>query len=196
MDGEGPDRRIVDGAHADRRVVFVGDLVDPRPPFTRRPAHRPQHDRERHRAGRSRQPRREISALARRQDGQTRARLDLTIAQFEKETAAFREPCAPSSPRLPSYLWLDGGRLAVAHAGIKEDMLGRGSADVRGFCLYGETSGETDEFGLPIRYHWAAEYRGSTSIVYGHTPVPDAGLGSTTRSASTTAAALAASSRR
>jgi protein phosphatase len=62
----------------------------------------------------------------------------------------------------------------VAHAGIKEPMLGRASSDVRSFCLYGETSGETDEFGLPVRYHWAAEYKGATAIVYGHTPVPDA----------------------
>jgi protein phosphatase len=28
-----------------------------------------------------------------------------------------------------------------------------------------------DEFGLPIRYNWAANYRGEAMIVYGHTPV-------------------------
>ena len=32
--------------------------------------------------------------------------------------------------------------------------------------------GETDEFGLPVRYNWAAEYRGAATVVYGHTPVP------------------------
>ncbi|HEY0601677.1 MAG TPA: polynucleotide kinase-phosphatase, partial [Herpetosiphonaceae bacterium] len=29
------------------------------------------------------------------------------------------------------------------------------------------------EFGLPIRYNWAAEYRGAAKVVYGHTPVPE-----------------------
>src|SRR6266849_10742759 len=47
---------------------------------------------------------------------------------------------------------------------------------VREFCLYGETTGETDEFGLPVRYNWASEYRGKAMLVYGHTPVPDVEL--------------------
>ena len=56
---------------------------------------------------------------------------------------------------------------------MKEAMQGRGSGKVRDFALYGETTGETDEFGLPVRYNWAAEYRGRASVVYGHTPVPE-----------------------
>src|SRR5262249_38527471 len=32
----------------------------------------------------------------------------------------------------------------------------------------------TDEFGLPVRYPWAEEYRGAAMVVYGHTPVPEA----------------------
>lgn len=67
---------------------------------------------------------------------------------------------------------LDEGKLVVAHAGMKEEMQGRGSGKVRDFALYGETTGETDEFGLPVRYNWAAEYRGKAMVVYGHTPVP------------------------
>ncbi len=47
-----------------------------------------------------------------------------------------------------------------------------GSGKVRDFALFGETTGETDEFGLPVRVNWAAEYRGRATIVYGHTPVP------------------------
>lgn len=101
--------------------------------------------------------------------------LDRTMAQFEPEDAMFRAEVAAFLRGLPSYLWLAGGALAVAHAGIKQEMLGRAGADVRSFCLYGETSGETDKFGLPIRYHWAAEYAGKTAVVYGHTPVPDPG---------------------
>jgi protein phosphatase len=68
---------------------------------------------------------------------------------------------------------LDGGDLVVAHAGLKEEMQGRGSAKVRDFALYGETTGETDEFGLPVRLNWAAEYRGKAAVVYGHTPVAE-----------------------
>jgi protein phosphatase len=75
---------------------------------------------------------------------------------------------------LVSHYVLDDGRLVVAHAGLKEEMQGRGSGKVRDFALYGETTGETDEFGLPVRFNWAAEYRGSAMVVYGHTPVPEA----------------------
>ncbi len=72
---------------------------------------------------------------------------------------------------LVSHYVLDGGHLVVAHAGMKEEMQGRGSGKVRDFALYGETTGESDDFGLPVRYDWAKEYRGSAAVVYGHTPV-------------------------
>ena len=74
---------------------------------------------------------------------------------------------------LVSHYVLDDGKLVVAHAGLKEEFQGRGSGKVREFCLYGETTGETDEFGLPVRHNWAAEYRGDAMVVYGHTPVPE-----------------------
>lgn len=74
---------------------------------------------------------------------------------------------------LVSHYVLDDGKLVVAHAGLKAEMQGRGSGKVREFALYGETTGETDEFGLPVRYNWAAEYRGPATVVYGHTPVPE-----------------------
>jgi protein phosphatase len=85
---------------------------------------------------------------------------------FCKELAAFLDG-------LVSHYVLDDGKLVVAHAGLKEEYQGRGSGRVREFALYGETTGETDEFGLPVRYNWAAEYRGSAMVVYGHTPVPE-----------------------
>ncbi|MFN7736524.1 MAG: polynucleotide kinase-phosphatase [Pirellula sp.] len=72
-----------------------------------------------------------------------------------------------------SHYVLDDGKIVVAHAGLKEEFHGRGSAAVRAFALFGETTGETDEFGLPVRCNWAADYRGSAHVVYGHTPVPD-----------------------
>src|SRR5438270_7243264 len=56
---------------------------------------------------------------------------------------------------------------------MKESMQGRGSRAVRDFALYGETTGETDEYGMPIRHNWAAEYRGTAMVVYGHITVPE-----------------------
>jgi protein phosphatase len=96
-----------------------------------------------------------------------------SLAQLEGEAPEFRDRAASFLDGLVSHYVLDGGRLVVAHAGMKEEMQGRGSGKVRDFALYGETTGETDEFGLPIRYNWAAEYRGHAHVVYGHTPVPE-----------------------
>lgn len=95
-----------------------------------------------------------------------------SLAQLEGETEEFRAKTAEFIDDLVSHYVLDGGRLVVAHAGMKESMQGRGSGAVRDFALFGETTGETDEFGLPVRYNWAAEYRGQAMVVYGHTPVP------------------------
>jgi len=75
---------------------------------------------------------------------------------------------------LVSHFVLDDGKLVVAHAGMAEHLQGRASGRVREFALYGETTGETDDFGLPVRYNWAKDYRGSAIVVYGHTPVPEA----------------------
>ena len=75
---------------------------------------------------------------------------------------------------LISHYVLDDGKLVVAHAGLKQELQGRGSGAVRAFAMYGETTGEIDEFGLPVRHNWAAEYRGQAMVVYGHTPVPTA----------------------
>ncbi len=87
--------------------------------------------------------------------------------------AAFRKDLAEFLDGLVSHYVLDDGKLVVAHAGMKAEMQGRGSGKVREFALYGETTGETDEFGLPVRFNWAAEYRGQAMVVYGHTPVPE-----------------------
>jgi len=97
-----------------------------------------------------------------------------SVELLEKESAEFRQQVAGFLDELISHYVLDEGRLVVAHAGMREEMQGRGSGKVRDFALYGETTGETDEFGLPVRYNWAAEYRGRAMVVYGHTPVPQA----------------------
>lgn len=96
-----------------------------------------------------------------------------SIDQLAQEPAEFQADVRVFLDNMRSHYWLDGGRLAVAHAGLKEELIGRGSLAVREFALYGETTGETDEFGRPVRLDWAANYRGKTAVVYGHTPVPD-----------------------
>ncbi len=96
-----------------------------------------------------------------------------SLYQLDQEAPEFKERVADFIDNLVSHYVLDDGRLVVAHAGLKEELQGRGSGKVRDFALYGETTGETDEFGLPVRYNWAAEYRGRAMVVYGHTPVPE-----------------------
>jgi len=161
-------------AHADgRKVVFVGDLVDrgPRVSDTLRIAMTManagtalavpgNHDLK-------------LVKALRGRDVQVKHGLAETLEQLGRETPEFREQVAVFLDGLVSHYVLDGGKLVVAHAGMKEEMQGRGSGKVRDFALYGETTGETDEFGLPIRYNWAAEYRGPAHVVYGHTPVPE-----------------------
>ncbi|MEU7425583.1 polynucleotide kinase-phosphatase [Streptomyces sp. NPDC040750] len=98
-----------------------------------------------------------------------------TIAQMDGESEEFRAEVRRFLDGLVSHYVLDGGRLVVCHAGLPEKYHGRTSSRVRSHALYGETTGETDEFGLPVRYPWAEEYRGRAAVVYGHTPVPTAG---------------------
>ncbi len=172
LEGPDHDRRVEVTTPARRRAIFVGDLVDrgPRSPDVLRIAigmvGRGQalavpgnHDAKflRWLSGRNVKP--------------THG-LDLTIAQMDGQPVDFRAEVKAFFEGLANHLWLDGGKLVVAHAGIKEEMIGRSSGGVREFCLYGDTAGEIDELGLPIRYHWAADYRGTPAIVYGHTPVP------------------------
>jgi len=96
-----------------------------------------------------------------------------SIAQLDRETPEFKKQVVTFLDDLVSHYVFDDGKLVVAHAGMKEEMQGRGSGKVRDFALYGETTGETDEYGLPVRYNWAAEYRGKAMVVYGHTPVAE-----------------------
>ncbi|AZS42766.1 Bis(5'-nucleosyl)-tetraphosphatase PrpE [asymmetrical] [Microbacterium oleivorans] len=98
--------------------------------------------------------------------------LEETLAQLSGESEEFREQVEAFCHDLVSHLILDEGRLVVAHAGLKEQYHGRASGRVRAFALYGETTGETDEFGLPVRHPWAQDYRGTAVVLYGHTPVP------------------------
>ena len=71
---------------------------------------------------------------------------------------------------IPPYLVFDDCNLVVSHAGIKEEFIMKDSNRIYNFCLNGDTTGENDEYGLPIRNDWASLYKGNYIIVYGHTP--------------------------
>ncbi|GAA0474110.1 polynucleotide kinase-phosphatase [Paractinoplanes deccanensis] len=168
-----PLRRPVNAVHPEgRTAVFVGDLVDrgPDSPGVLRlvmgmvaagtalcvPGNHEQ-------------------KLARKLNGrkvQLTHGLPETLAQLEAEPAEFVAEAKAFIEGLVSHYVLDGGKLVVAHAGLKEAYQGRASGRVRSFALYGETTGETDEYGLPVRYPWARDYRGPAAVVYGHTPTP------------------------
>ncbi|MCZ2827577.1 polynucleotide kinase-phosphatase [Modestobacter sp. VKM Ac-2986] len=113
-----------------------------------------------------------VKAL-RGRDVQVTHGLETTLAQLAEESEEFRADVADFCHGLVSHYVLDGGALVVAHAGLTEELQGRASGRVRSFALYGDTTGETDEFGLPVRYPWAQDYRGRAMVLYGHTPVPE-----------------------
>ncbi|MEV0583525.1 polynucleotide kinase-phosphatase [Nonomuraea sp. NPDC050310] len=96
--------------------------------------------------------------------------LQESLDQLAAADPVFVEDARIFMDGLLSHYLLDGGNLVVAHAGLKESYHGRASGRVRSFALYGDTTGETDEYGLPVRYPWAQEYRGRAMVVYGHTP--------------------------
>lgn len=83
--------------------------------------------------------------------------LDKTLAEYDALSddirEHFRQEAVSFIHGLVSHYVLDDGKLVIAHAGMSQEMQGRGSGKVREFALYGETTGETDEFGLPVRYN-------------------------------------------
>ena len=100
--------------------------------------------------------------------------LDKTVLQLEGTSKEFRKEVKDFLYGLIAHYVLDDGKLVVAHGGLPEEMHGRAAAGVRNFCLFGETTGEIDEFGLPVRHEWAKRNKGKATVVYGHTPIPKA----------------------
>lgn len=154
-----------------RKAVFVGDLVDrgPKIPQVLRLAMKMveqgtafcvpgNHDMK-------------LMRKLKGRDVQITHGLAESVAQLAAEPPEFTKEVAKFVDDLVSHYVFDGGNLVVAHAGMKEEMQGRGSGKVREFALFGETTGETDDYGLPVRYNWASEYRGKAMVVYGHTPI-------------------------
>ncbi len=171
--GAGPVYRHPEG----RRAVFLGDLVDRGPRVL--DSLRLVHNMVQAGSGLCVAGNHEAKLL-RALNGrnvQVTHGLGESLAEIEAvppaERASLVAELKPFLDGLISHYVLDAGQLVVAHAGLKQSMHGRGSRAVREFALYGDTTGETDEFGLPVRLDWAAEYRGRAMVVYGHTPVPE-----------------------
>ncbi|MBV6701372.1 polynucleotide kinase-phosphatase [Kitasatospora aureofaciens] len=171
-DAEG---RPVDAAHPEgRTAVFVGDLVDrgPDTPGVLRLV------MGMVAAGHALcVPGNHENKLGRAMDGKkvtVSHGLQESLDQLADESEEFKAEVRAFMRGLVSHYLLDGGALVVCHAGLPEKYHGRASGRVRSHALYGETTGETDEYGLPVRYPWAEEYRGRALVVYGHTPVPTA----------------------
>jgi polynucleotide kinase-phosphatase len=159
---------------AGRTVVFLGDLVDRGPaiPATLRLAMNMVRDDVALCI-----PGNHENKLARALNGRNVTvshGLAQSLEQLEQESPEFRADVVKFIEGLVSHLVLDGGDLVVSHAGLPESMHNRASSAVRAFNLYGDTTGETDDYGLPVRYPWADDYRGRATVVYGHTPVPRA----------------------
>jgi protein phosphatase len=171
-DGEG---RPVGARHPEgRRAVFVGDLVDrgPDTPGVLRLVMGMVGDGDALCVCGNHEQKL-VRALGGRQVRVTHG-LAESLAQLAAEPEEFRKQVHAFCDGLVAHYVLDGGRLVVAHAGLPERFHGRASGAVRSFALYGDTTGETDEYGLPVRLPWANDYRGSATVVYGHTPTPDA----------------------
>ncbi|NSL51447.1 bis(5'-nucleosyl)-tetraphosphatase PrpE [Calidifontibacillus erzurumensis] len=101
--------------------------------------------------------------------------LETTVAEYnnlsEKEKTKVRSHFMKLFEQAPLYLELDDGKLVVAHAGIRQDYIGKTGNKVKTFVLYGDITGETNPDGTPVRRDWAKHYKGDAWIVYGHTPV-------------------------
>jgi polynucleotide kinase-phosphatase len=169
-DGE-PDFRVTHPAG--RKLVFVGDLVDrgPNVPDVLRLVM----SATAQKAALSVPGNHDIKLMRKLRGKDVRITHGLaeSLAQLEREPPEFAARVADFIDSLVSHYVFDDGKLVVAHAGLKESLQGRGSGAVREFALFGETTGETDEYGLPVRYPWAQDYRGRAAVVYGHTTVPE-----------------------
>lgn len=103
--------------------------------------------------------------------------LETTVAEYEALTVEKQEEIKKMFIWLyessPLYQVLDNGKLVVAHAGIRQDYIGKTGNAVKTFVLYGDITGKKNPDGTPERRDWAKHYNGKALIVYGHTPIKE-----------------------
>ncbi|WP_457638673.1 metallophosphoesterase [Persephonella sp.] len=101
--------------------------------------------------------------------------VDEIMALCEDEREYLRERYINYYQSLPLYIIVNDS-VVVAHAGIKDEMIGKVDEKVRDFVIFGETTGKYTEDGFPERVDWT-KYRkineNSPKIVYGHVVYPE-----------------------
>ncbi len=102
-----------------------------------------------------------------------------TVNEFynleKKEQERLRERIIEYYEKVPLYLIINGD-VVVAHAGIRDEMIGKKGKKVKDFVLYGETTGRFLENGFPERLDWTKKRKvkpDSPKIVYGHVVYPE-----------------------
>ncbi|TSI08673.1 metallophosphoesterase [Lysinibacillus sp. BW-2-10] len=93
----------------------------------------------------------------------------------KKETNALKEKLKNLLLHAPSHyiFTMDGeDQVVCAHAGIRDDYVGKENNKIKDFCRYGDVAG-MDERGKPIRREWYKQHEGDLLIVWGHDPKPE-----------------------
>lgn len=108
---------------------------------------------------------------------QTKHGLETTVSEFlsldQMQRDSFRKKFLSLYESAPLYHVLDQGKIVIAHAGIREDYIGKNNSKIKTFVLYGDITGQYNADGTPVRRDWAKSYQGNAIIVYGHTPVKE-----------------------
>jgi protein phosphatase len=114
-----------------RKLVFVGDLVDrgPRIPDVLKLGMACSQDGSGYCVAGNHEVK--FSRKLNGRDVKVSHGLAESLAQLEGETQEFRRDAAEFLDDLVSHYIFDEGKLVVAHAGLKEEMQGRGSGAVR-----------------------------------------------------------------
>lgn len=95
--------------------------------------------------------------------------LDKTVEALEKEPVEFRQTVLEFLTNAPTMFETDD--LIVVHAAYKQTGTDKARTALN---LYGETNGQVNEEGYPVRtYGWRDKYSGTKTIVHGHDALAD-----------------------
>ncbi|MDW9481370.1 polynucleotide kinase-phosphatase [Sinorhizobium meliloti] len=171
--GEGEERAVTLSHPEGRKLVFVGDATDrgPRSLDALRIMRSAVESGVGYAVASNHDAR--ISRWLRGQTVSEGGGIDTTQAEFEGLSETFRVSMGEFIDALPAHYVFDGGKLAVAHAGIEEGMILGASKAMREFAVYGPKT-PPDAQGKSERVDWAKDYRGKTAVVYGHVACDEA----------------------